>query len=270
MGSAEKTVVLITGGMLIYPSLSCLYLSRKKKLTMSSANGGIGFELAAQLIAKDSYHVLLGSRSSEKGNAAVEELQSRELPGSVELVVIDVTSDESIEQAATAVQNSHGKLDILVNNAAIALPAPPLRKQLNDAFDTNAAGPAVVVEAFASLLKKSTTTPRIINVSSGGGSIGRRLDSSSPSYKMQALQYRASKAALNMITACHWVQYGPEGIKVFTFCPGFTVSNLGQQNKAEFGAKPTDEAVRPLVDIVEGKRDDEAGKFLNATGLYPW
>ena len=188
----------------------------------------------------------------------------------MELIVIDVTSDESIEQAATTVQNSHGKLDILVNNAAIGTPAPPLRKQLRDAFDTNATGPAVVVSVFASLLQKSTITPRIINVSSGAGSIGRRLDSSSPSYKMKVMEYRAGKAALNMITACQWVEYGPAGIKVFAFCPGFTVSNLGPQNKLEFGAKPTDEAVRPLADVVEGKRDDEAGKFLNATGIYPW
>ena len=237
---------------------------------ISLANGGLGFELAAQLMAKDSYHVLLGSRSPEKGNAAVKELQSRSLPGSVELIVIDVTSDESIEGAATTVENSHGKLDILVNNAAIATSAPPLRQQLRVAFDTNATGPAVVVNAFVSLLKKSTTTPRIINVTSGVGSIERRLDTSSPSYKIQAMEYRAGKTALNMITACQWVQYAPEGIKVFAFCPGFTVSNLSAMNTRENGAKPTDEAVRPLVDVVEGKRDDEAGKFLHATGLYPW
>lgn len=238
-------------------------------MIISSANGGVGFELAAQLMAKDSYHVLLGSRSPEKGNAAVKVLQSRSLPGSVELIVIDVTSDESIEGAATTVQNNHGKLDILVNNAAIGTRAPPLRQQMRDAFDTNATGPAVVVKAFAPLLKKSTTAARIINVSSGAGSIERRLDSSSPTYNMQVMEYRACKAALNMITACQWVEYGPN-IKVFAFCPGFTVSNLGPMNKAQFGAKPTDEAVRPLVDVVEGKRDDEAGKFLNATGLYPW
>ena len=234
------------------------------------ANGGIGFELAAQLLAKDSYHVLLGSRSPEKGIAAVKELQSRNLPGSLELIVIDATSDESIEAAATTVQNSHGKLDVLVNNAAIAVPPPPLRQQLRDAFDTNATGPAVVVNVFAPLLRKSTTTPRIINVTSGAGSIERRLDSNSPTYKMMALEYRASKAALNMVTACQWVEYGPEGIKVFAFCPGFAVSNLSSLNKLENGAKPTDEAVRPLVDLLEGKRDDEAGKFLNATGTYPW
>ena len=187
----------------------------------------------------------------------------------MELIVIDVTSDESIEGAAATVQNSHGKLDILVNNAAIGGDAPTLRQQLRDAFDTNATGPAVVVNAFAPLLKKSTTTARIINISSGAGSIERRLDSSSPTYNMQYVQYRAGKAALNMVTACQWVEYGPD-IKVFTFCPGFTVSNLGPRNKMEFGAKPTDEAVRPLVDVVEGKRDDDAGKFLNATGFYPW
>ena len=220
-------------------------------------------------MAKGSYHVLMGSRSLEKGNAAVKELQSRNLPGTVEMVLIDVTNDDTIERAATTVQRDHGKLDILVNNAGIGAATPPLRQQMREAFDTNATGPAVVTNAFAPLLKLSAS-PRIINISSGGGSINRRLDASSPSYKMQEIQYRASKAALNMITACQWVEFGPAGIKVFAYNPGFTQSNLGPQNKAENGAKPALEAVMPLIDVLEGRRDDEAGKLLHNTGVHPW
>ena len=221
-------------------------------------------------MAKGSYHVLMGSRSAEKGNAAVKELQSRNLPGSVEAIPLDVTNDDTIEHAASSVQRKHGKLDMLVNNAAISALNPPLRQQMRDAFDTNATGPAVVTLAFAPLLLKSTASPRIVNVSSGVGSFGRRLDSSSPMYKMQQVQYRASKAALNMVTVCQWVEYGPSGIKVFAYDPGFTQSNLGPQNKAENGAKPASEAVMPLIDVLEGKRDHEDGKFLHNTGVYPW
>lgn len=61
-----------------------------------------------------------------------------------------------------------------------------------------------------------------------------------------------------------------EKVKFFTVCPGFTVSNLGPQNKAENGAKATDEAVRPLMKIVEGERDGEARGFLHADGQYQW
>lgn len=221
-------------------------------------------------MAKGSYHVLMGSRSLERGNAAVKELQSRNLPGSVEMVPIDVTNDDTIERAVTTIQRDHGKLDMLVNNAGIGALTPPLRQQMREAFDTNATGPAVVTSAFAPLLQKSTASPRIVNISSGMGSINRRLDPSSPVYKLQGIQYRASKAALSMVTACQFVEYGPAGIKVFAYDPGFTQSNLGPWNTAENGAKPASEAVMPLIDVLEGRRDDETGKLLHNTGIYPW
>jgi len=221
-------------------------------------------------MAKGSYHVLMGSRSLEKGNAALKELQSRNLAGSVEMIQLDVTDDDTIERAATTVQRNHGKLDMLVNNAAVAAMTPPLRQQMRVAFDTNATGPAVVTSFFAPLLQKSTASPRIVNISSGVGSINRRLNPDSPTYKLQGVQYRASKTALSMVTACQWVEYEPLGIKVFAYDPGFTQSNLGPHNKAENGGKPASEAVMPLIDVLEGKRDYEAGKFLHNTGVYPW
>ncbi|KAF2468601.1 putative short-chain dehydrogenase [Lindgomyces ingoldianus] len=244
-------------------------IATKRLVLITGANGGIGFELAAQLMKKGSYHVLLGSRSLEKGNAAVTELQSRELPGSVELLEIDVTNDDTIERAASSVQRNHGKLDILVNNAGISAMSPPFRQQMRDAFDTNATGPACMSIAFAHLLRKSTASPRIVNISSGVGSIARRLDTSSPMYKAQHIQYRASKTALSMVTACHFVEFGPE-IKVFAYDPGFTVSSLGPHNNIESGARSAADSVMPLIDVLEGKRDDEAGKLLHNTGVYPW
>lgn len=87
---------------------------------------------------------------------------------------------------------------------------------MRQAFDVNAAGPAAVVKAFSPLLQKSSMTsppPRIINVSSGAGSIAQCLDPTSPLYGMLGYQYRSTKAALNMVTACQWVEYGPK-IKV--------------------------------------------------------
>lgn len=127
-----------------------------------------------------------------------------------------------------------------------------------------------MLEAFAPLLKKSTHTPRVVNVTSGAGSVTMRLDPKSMAYDLKAWQYRASKAALNMISACQVVEYGGLGFKVFLFCPGFTVSNLGPYNTAENGAKPTSEGAAPMVGILKGERDEEAGGFLHAGGSYPW
>ena len=233
------------------------------------ATSGIGLELAAQLAKKGSYHVLMGARSLEKGNTVLQSLKSRQLEGPIDLIHLDVTRDDTIERAAETVRREYGKLDILVNNAAISAMDPPLRQQMQDAFNTNATGPAVVTEAFGPLLQQSKNDPRIINITSGSGSINRRLDPSSALYKLQGVQYRASKTALHMVTACQWVEYGPH-VKVFAYDPGFTQSNLGPFNKAENGARSAEESVMPLIDVLEGKRDHEVAQLLHNTGVYPW
>ncbi|KAL2353851.1 hypothetical protein BJ546DRAFT_1027209 [Cryomyces antarcticus] len=129
--------------------------------------------------------------------------------------------------------------------------APPLHHQMRDAFDTNATGPAVVTIAFVPLLRKPCASPRIVDISSG-------------------IQYRASRAALDMVTACQWAEYGAAGIKVFAYDPGFTPSHLGPHDTAENGAKPASAAVMPLIDVLQGRRHNEAGKFLHNTAAYPW
>ncbi|KAF9888305.1 hypothetical protein FE257_008737 [Aspergillus nanangensis] len=247
--AAAKTLVLVTG-----------------------ATSGIGFELAAQLLAKDTYHVLLGARSPEKGLAAVETLRARNLPGTVEMLHLDVTSDATIEAAAQYVQQTHGHLDILVNNAAVsAMTHPSLREQMRAAFDANATGPAVVTSIFGPLLQQSTAASRrIINVTSGAGSIERRLDPASLIYQVQQVQYRASKTALHMVSACQLVEYQPLGIRVFLYDPGFTQSNLGPHNTEANGARAVADSVSPLMAVLEGERDGEKEGILHNTGRYPW
>lgn len=213
---------------------------------------------------------MLGSRSSEKGRLALEALAKRDLKRDVEVFDIDVTNDSTIQAAVAFVKEKHGRLDILVNNAAVAAMDLSLRQSMRDAFDTNATGPAVVTDLFGPLLKSSTNSPYIINISSGAGSINQRLDPTSRIYKLQAVQYRSSKAALSMVTACQFYEYEPLGVKVFAFCPGFTQSNLSADNTAQKGAKAPADAVMPIIDIMEGKRDDEVGGFLHSTGTYPW
>lgn len=222
-------------------------------------------------MAKGSYHVYLGSRSVEKGETALRDLQSRGYKGTAELIQLDVTSDDSIKAAVQTVEAAHGKLDVLVNNAAISgRGGGSLRELMRDAYDTNVVGAAVMGDAFLPLLKKSSTTPRLVNVSSGVGSIAMKLDPQSFTHSFFGhWQYGASKAALNFLSACMFVEYKPD-VKVFTFCPGYTVSNLGPYNTAEQGARPVAESVVDLVDIVEGKKDADAGSFIHKNGTYPW
>ncbi|EME39003.1 hypothetical protein DOTSEDRAFT_139568 [Dothistroma septosporum NZE10] len=246
---AAKNIVLVTGG-----------------------NAGIGYELTRQLLASPTHHILLGARSLEKGTKAVRELQSQSQPGTVEVLHLDVSSYDSIQQAAKNVTTSHGYITSLVNNAAIATfpDNVPIHDQMDQCFRTNATGPQLMGEAFGPLLLKSPTTARIVNVSSGAGSMSSRLNKELVSYRMSAIHYRASKAALNMVTVNQAVEFGDRGVKVFAYCPGFTVSNLSGMNTAESGAKPTSEGAAPIVEILEGKRDAEHGRFLKEGGQYDW
>ena len=106
--AAEKTIILISGG----GSTPMPLLSSRKTHHLTAChigNGGIGFELASQLLSDSSKHVILGSRSVERGEAAVRDLQSRKLPGTVELLQLDVASDESISAAAKTVESKLGR-----------------------------------------------------------------------------------------------------------------------------------------------------------------
>lgn len=108
----EKSIILITGGKIMSP-LSGKNQKRATNLVRDTnwliANSGIGFELAAQLLSDSSKHVLLGSRSLEKGEAAVKELQSRHPAGVVELIQVDVSDQDSIAAAAKHIENTHGR-----------------------------------------------------------------------------------------------------------------------------------------------------------------
>ena len=221
-------------------------------------------------MAKGPYHVLIGARSTEKGKAAVEKLSSKGHQGTCELLQIDQTNDDSIAAAAKFVETTHGRLDILINNAAIAS-NEMTRENMTANLNTNATSVYFVTHAFRPLLLKAKGVARVINVSSGMGSVTMKLDHSLWTSSISSLPYRASKAALNMVTAELIYEFKDDAnVKFFTICPGFTVSNLGPQNSLENGAKPTDEAVVPLVKIVEGERDEEVNGFLHADGQYPW
>lgn len=129
------------------------------------------------------------------------------------------------------------------------------------AFTTNTIGPYLTYTAFKPLLAKSHTIPRIINVSSGAGSIAGRL-SMGRSGPLRNIPYCASKAALSMVMAFQETDPEVENLKAFCYCPGFTASTLGEMNTVEKGAKPTRVGAEPMVGILNGERDAESGGFL--------
>ena len=92
----------------------------KKIILITGATNGIGYEtVKAFLQSPNDYHIYLGSRSLEKGNATLKKLKS-EYPSAtntVELIQIDLYSDESIERSFETVKSGQGRLDVLINNA---------------------------------------------------------------------------------------------------------------------------------------------------------
>src|SRR5579862_2304236 len=143
---------------------------------VTGANKGLGREISRQLAAKGIL-VLMGARDRERGEKAVANLRAQGLP--VEFIQIDVTSQPSVDQGAAEVERRHGRLDILVNNAGIALDWVPCSEltveTLQKTYETNVFGVFRVTKALLPLLKRSRHG-RIVNVSSGLGSMTRHAD----------------------------------------------------------------------------------------------
>ncbi|GJC83968.1 short-chain dehydrogenase/reductase tropE [Colletotrichum liriopes] len=246
-------------------------MSPKKIILVTGANQGIGYDTSVALAsATPENHVIVGARSQERGAKAVEDLRARNPAGTVSLLQLDITSDDSIKAAVENITAEFGVLDVLVNNAGIIVMQPKDRRsELLETFNTNVASTLILTEALIPLLQKSKD-PRIINVSSGLGSISERTTPGSSFYEVRGEAYRISKAALNMATAHMAFDYKSWNAKVWAYCPGYVVTNLtgegDRQNRIASGADSSETSAQGILEIVEGKRDSEAGKFVARFG----
>lgn len=221
--STEKDIVLITG-----------------------ANKGIGLESARQLAALGK-KVLLGSRSEALGAAAVQKLKAADASLDVELLLIDVVSDDSIAAAVAAVEGRFGRLDVLVNNAGVLLgnQSDPLKPvNLGNArkeFEVNYFGVVAVTQAFLPLLLKSSL-PRIVNLSSILGSHQEHADPASPIRGFPVWSYSATKSALNTFTQQLAFALKDTPAKVNSAHPGWVKTDMGGEKapiEVEEGAETT-------------------------------
>lgn len=193
------------------------------------------------------------------------------------MLQLDVNSDASISAAALSIKASFGRLDVLINNAGIC-PEPkdaalPTRDEMRAIFETNVFGPTVVTQMMLPLLR-AARDPRIVNVTSSLGSISTRLDPEDIVSGASYPAYRMSKAALDMLTAythtLGQIGGGTEGagIRVWSFCPGYVVTDLGgeREEKMRNGVESSETSAKGVLEIVEGKRDGEAGSFVERNG----
>ncbi len=244
---------------------------------VTGANKGIGLQIARDL-AGHALTVLIGSRNLERGEEA-----AKSIGPDVHAIQLDVTDQASIAAAAARIGNEFGGLDVLVNNAGISH-AVELKPDwtLEDAtklgrasvisldevravFETNVFGVIAVTQAMLPLLREAPAG-RIVNVSSGVGSLTLNADPNFPPRALFGPGYSASKTALNAVTLAFAIELEATPIKVNAACPGFTATDLNNF----LGERTVQQAAREPVRLALLGNDGPTGTFSNEDGPIPW
>jgi NAD(P)-dependent dehydrogenase (short-subunit alcohol dehydrogenase family) len=241
-----------------------------KIVLVTGGNKGIGHHIVNQL-AQQGAHVYLAARDVRRGQAAADLFKEQKLD--VEFVRLDVTDAASVATAAEQVEEANGRLDVLVNNAAITSGLEPASattlENLRRTYETNVFGVATVTNAFLPLLRRSSS-PRIVNVSSGMGSISMMADPDVELTKMNQAAYQSSKAALNALTVLYANELRDEGVKVNAVCPGYRATELNGGLPTPGAGDPADGA-KVAVGMAMIDDDGPTAAFLGDTGaIYPW
>jgi NAD(P)-dependent dehydrogenase (short-subunit alcohol dehydrogenase family) len=244
---------------------------------VTGANQGIGLQIAKDLVAHG-FTVLVGSRNLDRGEAA-----ARTIDGDAHALQLDVTDRASIAAAAQRVRNEFGRLDVLVQNAAISntnkLPGQSIEEyarttrpsnvsldEMRAVWETNVFGVLAVFQAMLPLLREAPEA-RIVNVSSGVGSLTTNSD---PAFAYRSIfgpVYPASKTALNALTVAMAIELENEGIKVNAVSPGFTKTNLN----GYAGTETVEEGAREAVRVALLGADGPTGTFTRwENGTIPW
>jgi NAD(P)-dependent dehydrogenase (short-subunit alcohol dehydrogenase family) len=223
---------------------------------VTGANRGIGLELCRQL-ASGGYVSVLGSRDPGRGEEAARSLADP----NVVPVQLDVSDDASVRAAADRVAEELGRCDVLVNNAAIeydtdARAASADLDRVHRAFETNLFGAWRTVLALLPQLRASPH-PRIVNVSSGGGSLAS-MGAGTPAY-------HTSKAALNALTRTLAAELRGDGVLVNAVCPGWTATDMGN-----WGGRPVSEGAASVMWAVQLPDDGPTGGFFRDGRSVAW
>ncbi|WP_046246631.1 SDR family oxidoreductase [Hymenobacter terrenus] len=244
-----------------------------KTALITGANKSIGLETARQLL-QEGFHVFIGSRSLANGQQTVAKLRAEGLPAA-EAVQLDVTDAESVQAARVTIGHKTEVLDVLVNNAGVngGLPQTATGVAISTfeaVYATNVFGVVRVTQAFLDLLQKSAQ-PRIVNVSSGMGSLTLHNDPTWKYYRNKSAVYHSSKAALNMYTIILAYELRETKAKVNAVDPGFTATDFNHHR----GTGTVEQAATRLVKYALIGEDGPTGKFFSEennpeTGEIPW
>ncbi|KJA24181.1 hypothetical protein HYPSUDRAFT_65689 [Hypholoma sublateritium FD-334 SS-4] len=239
-----------------------------KVILITGSNTGIGLDLA-RLIAEKKHTVYIAARKETAGREALATLHSEGL-NNVKLVFLDVTKEPTIEAARAVIEAAEGRLDVLVNNAAVSMigtdqSAPSVSiDALRSAMETNLYGVIRTTTTFLPLLRRSSS-PVILNVSSALSSGTRQ---SLPGAGSHHVPYSASKAALNSYTIALAAELKAEGVRVNLATPALISTQLN--NYVGRGA-PVRVGAQALLPWALIDKDGPTGKFFGPDGNeFPW
>ncbi|KAF2193655.1 NAD(P)-binding protein [Zopfia rhizophila CBS 207.26] len=244
---------------------------------ITGANQGIGYYIAELLSQSNNlYTILVGSRNMARGEDAVAKLLKTKTNHNTTIttIQIDITSPSSIAAAVEKITNKYGRLDILINNAAV--PSSEQGKiattiaDWETVFSTNVIGTVATTHSFLPLLSLSLDA-KIVVLSSSIGSI--TMAEASPPHPLSptASPYRASKAAMNMVIV-EWNKL-LKGIKVWGVDPGLCATDFAGEYSRSRGRDPR-EGADVVRQCVEREREDCVGKVVweqnGESGVRPW
>jgi len=224
---------------------------------VTGANRGLGLECARQLLAHG-FVVLLGARAAGRGAAAAEALANPR----VRPVILDVTSEADVARCGELIAREHGgRLDVLVNNAAIhydtaQTPLTADWRVVTEAIETNLLG-AWRVARMAAPLMRARRHGRIVNVSSGAGA-WKNLGARTPAYAL-------SKLGLNGLTRMLAADLRGSGVLVNAVCPGWVATDMGGE-----GGRPVEDGARGIVWAALLPDDGPSGGFFRDGRPIEW
>lgn len=237
-------------------------------ITGVSRKEGIGFATAREL-GRQNYKVILSARELDKAAILAEELNVEGILA--EAVEMNITDEKSVRSAADEIEKKHGKVDILINNAALMLFTTDKieDKKLTDfsrELETNLIGPWRVTQHFLPLLTKSESG-RIVNISSSMGSINDSIWGLLQFDHGPIPGYSLAKLALNGLTIKMAKELKEHNILVNAVCPGYTATHAGMKDE---GARPVNESVDGVVWVINFPNDGPTGQFFRDKIQIPW
>ena len=241
--------------------------TKKKIALVTGANKGIGYEVARQL-ASQGATVLMGARDEQRGTESAVKLKAD--GRDVEYVHLDINDSSTHQAVRKLIEDKYGRLDILINNAGIARDREHKASEVSlqtirETFDTNFFGVIAITQTLLPLIRKSDAG-RIVNVSSGLGSLSQNSNPAWPYYGFKPLAYNSSKTALNAFTVILAHELKDTPIKVNSADPGYTATDLNGNS----GTKTVAEGAEVIIRLATLATFGATGGYFNDEGVVPW